>query len=323
VLAAYAMTELYLGPRLLLLAGVRIEATRLDYRGHEVLFDEEGDYGGTLPVSGDDRYAQVLPGVHMRYAVDPNTNVRVALTRTLARPNYEDLVPYRFVIQEDREIETGNPSLRPTTSWNVDVLAERYLSAVGVVSGGFFYKRLSDYIFPFTFSQDMDGVRYEFHQPQNGRSASLAGAEVAYQSQLRFLPAPWDGLGLYLNYTFADSSAAFPGRDETSTLPGQSRHVGNAAVWFERWGFSARASMNFHGRYIDEVAGAADEDEFYDTHRQLDLSISQAVNPRVRLFVDFVNLTNEPLRYYVGVPTRPKQEEYYRWSANFGLKASF
>jgi hypothetical protein len=47
---------------------------------------------------------------------------------------------------------------------------------------------------------------------------------------------------------------------------------------------------------------------------------SQGIGKRVRIFLDLLNLTNEPLRYYRGVPDRPDQEEYYRWCAMFGVK---
>jgi TonB-dependent receptor len=319
----YAMAELYLGKRLMLLPGVRVEDTRLTYDGNEVLFDEDGEYVSTRPLTGKDNYAQVLPGFHVRYALSDDSNLRVAVTRTLARPNYYDLVPYQFVIEEDREVELGNPSLLPTTSWNFDVLAERYFRSVGIVSGGVFYKRLSDYIFQSTFEADRDGERFDFFQPQNGDSATLIGAEFAIQSYLRFLPGPLGNLGVYANYTFTDSSAQFPGRDAVATLPGQSRHLGNMAVWFEHRGFSARVSVNFHGRYISEVGGSEDEDQFYDNHRQVDLTLSQAINGRIRVFAEFLNLSNAPLRYFQGVVTRPIQEEYYRWWANFGARIGF
>ena len=51
--------------------------------------------------------------------------------------------------------------------------------------------------------------------------------------------------------------------------------------------------------------------------------MSQQVLRRVRLFADFLNLTNAPLRYFEGVTTRPVQEEYYRWWSTFGVKVNF
>lgn len=324
VFAGYAMAEIYAGQKLLILPGVRYESTKVDYTGYDVLFDEDGEYASTRPLTGGDTYGFFLPGVHVRYSIDPQTNIRAAYTRTLARPNYYDLVPYELVKREDAEIERGNATLRPTTSNNVDLLVERYFQSVGVVSGGVFYKRLQDYIYPFVVFETVDGERVQITQPRNGEAASLWGMELAFQNQLRFLPGPLDGLGVYANFTWTDSSARFPGREgEDARLPGQSARLGNVALWYEKYGFSARASWNFHGKYVDAVGEAAAEDVFYDDHTQLDVNVSQRLTRNIRVYADFLNLTNAPLRYYIGVPNRPIQEEYYRWWSMFGVKVNF
>jgi TonB-dependent receptor len=322
VAALYGMAELHIGPRLMLLPGIRYERTSTEYTGFEAVFDEDGEYASTNRLSGSDDYGQVLPMFHARYGLTPNSNLRAAVTRTLARPNYFDIAPYQLVFSEDDEIERGNPALEPTTAWNVDILGEHYLQSVGVIQAGFFYKNLTDNIFPFTFEEDRDGRSFRVVQPQNGESGSLRGVELALQSPLRFLPSPFDGLGVYANYTFTDSSATFPGGRE-ATLPGQSRHVGNLSVWYEKFGLMARASVNFHGSYIDQVGESAAEDVYYDDHSQVDFSVSQQITRQVRVFADFVNLSNAPLRYYEGVADRPIQEEYYRWWSTFGVKVSF
>jgi TonB-dependent receptor len=321
--AGYLMAEFFLGETLLVLPGVRYESTRVDYTGHEVLYDDGGDYVSTRPVTGGETHGVLLPGLHVKYAFTSSSNLRAAYTRTLARPNYYDLVPYQLVFQEDGEISRGNSSLKPTTASNVDLLVERFFRSVGVVSAGVFYKRLDDYIFPFRFRETAFGDTYQITQPRNGDGASLWGMELAFQNQLRFLPRPFDGLGVYANMTLTDSSAAFPDRGETSTLPGQSSRVGNLAVWYEKGGFSARSSWNFHGRYIDAVGDAPPTDVYYDTHVQWDLSFSQRIRRQARAYIDVLNLTNAPLRYYEGAPNRPIQEEYYRSWATCGVKFNF
>jgi TonB-dependent receptor len=321
--AGYVMAELYLGDKLLVLPGVRYESTKVDYTGYQVLYDDGGDYVSTQPITGGDTHGFLLPGFHVKYAFTPSSNLRVAYTRTLARPNYYDLVPYQVVFQEDGEISRGNATLRPTTSNNLDLLVERYFRSVGLVSGGVFYKRLNDYIFPFRFREAAFGDTYQVTQPRNGDSASLWGVELAFQNQLRFLPRPFDGLGLYANVTLTDSSAIFPDRGEDSTLPGQSSRLGNLALWYEKAGFSARSSWNFHGKYIDAVGDSAATDVYYDNHVQWDLSFSQRLTRQARAYVDVLNLTNAPLRYYEGSTNRPIQEEYYRSWVTFGVKFNF
>ena len=324
VVAGYAMAQLNLGDRLMLLPGVRVEWTDVDYTGYQVQYDDEGDYVGTTPQGGTNSYATWLPGVNLRYQAGASSNVRAAVTRSLARPNYFDLTPYQLVLDEDLEIERGNPDLLATTSWNFDLLYERFLPSVGVVSAGVFHKRLNDYIYLFTDQQDFSGDTYRVQKPRNGESATLTGFEVALQNRLSFLPSPLDGLGFYGNYTFSDSEAEFPGREgEQASLPGQSRHVGNLALSYEKGGFSGRVALNFHGKYISEVGEEASGDIYYDDHTQLDLSASQRITKGLRLFVEVNNLTNEPLRYYEGVSDRPIQEEYYRWWGTLGIKWDF
>jgi TonB-dependent receptor len=324
VAAAYLMAQLALGERTLLIPGLRAEWTDADYTGYQVLYDDEGDYVATTPTSGTNSYTSWLPGVNLRYRIDGRSNLRAAATRSLARPNYFDLAPYSLVLEEDLEIERGNPQLRPTSAWNFDLLYERFLDRIGVVSAGVFHKRLDDYIYFFTDEQPIGGKDYRVREPRNGESATLTGFEVALQSRLSFLPSPLDGLGFYGNYTFTDSEAVFPDREgEQASLPGQSRHVGNVALSYEKGGFSGRVALNFHGKYVSEVGDEAAADVYYDDHVQLDLAASQRITKGLRLFVEVNNLGNEPLRYYEGVASRPIQEEYYRWWGSLGVKWDF
>jgi len=323
ITAAYAMAEIFAGPKLYVLPGVRYEYTWDDFTGRDVRFSPTGAWTGTSPLQAKASYHDVMPAFHVRYAVTPNTNLRFAATRTLARPNYYDAVPYRSQNDTDFTVTRGNADLSPTRSWNLDVLGEHYFKSVGVVSAGVFFKRLTDYIYVFRTQETINGVQYQVTQPLNGEAATLRGVEVALQNQLRFLPPPLDGIGLYANYTFADSTAAFPDRVGDSTLPGQSRHVGNVAVSYEKAGFSGRAAVSFHGAYIDAVGASSRFDRYYDTNSQVDVSLNQRVTRHVRLYVDALNLNDSLLRYYQGVPDRVLQEEHYRWTLNFGVKLDF
>jgi TonB-dependent receptor len=323
VYAGYAQAELHLDERFFIMPGVRYEYTDLEYSGFDVLYDDGGDYASTRPITGTGNYGSLLPGLHVKLAMTPSTNLRAAVTRSIARPNYYDLVPYQLVFQEDAEISRGNSALRPTTSTNLDLMFEHFLPSVGVVSGGGFYKRLADYIYPFRVPETIFGDTFQVTQPRNGDSASLWGLELAFQNQFRNLPSPLDGLGVMANYTWTNSSATFPDRTGEATLPGQSAHIGNLSVWYEKWGFSARASWNFHGKYIDAVGATSDDDVFYDNHTQLDVNVSQRLTKNLRLFADALNLTNAPLRYCIGSSRRPIQAEYCRWGVSFGAKGSF
>ena len=89
--------ELYLSDKIMLLPGLRYEYTDTTYDAFAYDDNEE-----TLtPVSGSKDYGHLLPNIHLRYLLDKESNLRAALTRTLARPNYEDAVP-RAIREDDR-----------------------------------------------------------------------------------------------------------------------------------------------------------------------------------------------------------------------------
>jgi TonB-dependent receptor len=321
--AAYALVEIYAGAKWFLMPGFRYEHTSADFVGREVLVSPSGAYAGTRPLPSSTSYGVPLPAFHAKYALTPSSNLRAAVTRTLARPNYYDTVPYRTENEQTSEITLGNPDLQPTKAWNIDVLGEKYFASIGVVSAGVFYKRLQNYIYIFTFDQTIDGSIFHTTQPLNGDSARVFGFEAALQNQLSFLPSPFDGLGIYANYTYSDSNATFPNHAGDTSLPGQSRHVGNVAASYEKRGFSGRISMNFHGSYVDQVGATNLLDRFYDTHKQMDLSFSQRVTRNLRAYVDVINMNDALLRYYQGVTDRPLQEEHYHWWLDFGAKFEF
>jgi len=322
VAAAYLATELYLSERLMLLPGLRWEHTESDYTGYEVLFDDEGDYVSTEPVTGDESYDVLLPHLHLRYRLDDDSNLRAALTRSYARPNFFDLAPYNLILDEDREIERGNPALDPTTSWNGDLMYERFFSTVGLVSAGMFYKTLEDFIYPFRSTELRDGEEYDVLQPRNGDSADLLGFELAYENRFLSAPGPWSGFGLYANYTWVDSEASFPGRGD-ATVPGQSESVGNLAVSYEAGGFNIQVSLNYRDEFLEEVAEEAEEDVWIDEHTQLDLTAGYRFPNRLRLYLQLNNLTDEPYRAYIGNPDRPIQEEFYSWWGVLGVSYDF
>lgn len=316
-LAGYAMGELRLGESLTTLFGLRYEDTDADYLAYRVRFDQEGDFAAIEPLRGEKRWGELLPSVHFRYALDEKSNLRAAVTRSLARPNFFDLAPYELVLEEDGEIERGNPALGVTTAWNFDLLFERYLEPVGVFSAGVFHKRISDAIFLSRFEEVVGGEEFDVTQPRNGADAEVSGLELAWQNQFA------SGFGIYFNYTFTDSEITLADREDRPRLPGQAESVGNLAFAYEKSGFSTRLSFNFYGEYVSEIGEEADEDLYVEERLQIDLAASWQLAQRWRVFVELVNLGDEPYKVFQGSPERPVQVEEYSWWATLGMKLDF
>lgn len=318
IIASYVMSQYALSPVLTATAGVRLEATSLEYTGNEV--ENEEDF--VQAITNTDSYVNVLPGVHLKYDAQENLIVRAAWTNSLARPNYFDLVPYVDNRVEDEELFLGNPELQPTTSMNFDLMVENYYESVGLISAGYFHKQVDGFIYT-SYTENSDG--FEVYQPKNGGTGTIHGVEASVQRQLDFLPGALKGLGIYVNYTYTSSSAEGVANEDGELrddlgLPGTAKHLFNTSLTFENKNLIVRASMNYSGDYVDEVGGEAFSDRYYDKQMFLDVNASYAFTKNWRVFVEANNLTNQPLRYYQGSRDRTMQLEYYHMRFNAGLK---
>lgn len=343
IFAAYVRWDQDLNEKLLMIAGVRVENTSIDYTGNHIL-DEE-DLVGT--VSNKHDYTNVLPSLAFKYDIQNDLIVRAAFSTALARPNYYSLAPYVNVISEDSEIQAGNPELEATYSYNFDLMGEKYFESVGIISAGVFYKNLKDFIYTYrtnntysheNFTSDFPGLsnpipvgdnNWSFVQQRNGESVDVYGFEVAAQRQLDFLPGKFlKGFGVYLNYTFTESEAKgitnSDGEERSGLgLPGTAPHMFNASLSWENDRFSARVSLNYTADYLDELGGSEFEDRYYDKQTFLDANASYKLTNNLRIFAEANNLTNQPLRYYQGISSRTMQMEYYQARFNLGVKLDF
>ena len=323
VYAGYIMVDQKLTNKLSLLAGVRLENTKVESVGNELTLNDDGDFEGSMEVKGESSYQNIMPGLHFKYNLNEKTILRLAWTNTLARPNYEDLVPSSEINQEDEEIIVGNADLDPTTSMNFDFMAEYYFQNVGILSGGVFYKDIDQFIYTFTYEDAATG--FDVFTPFNGDNAYVYGAEVSLQRQLDFLPGFAKNFGVYLNYTYLNSNANGIRNEDGDErgdlgLPGATPNMFNGSLSYSGKRFTARLSANYSDAYLDELGGNGFEDRYYDDQFFLDFNAAYAINKNLRVYADITNITNQPLRYYQGVRNRTMQMEYYRSRINLGLK---
>ncbi len=324
VLAGYVMYTQNVGAKLSMVAGVRVEQTQVNYSGK--IFD-----GETLTESENqsDDYTNVLPGLHFKYSLSQWTNVRLAWTNTLARPNYFDLVPYQEINTEDNEISVGNPALEATTSMNVDLLLEHYFKNIGLISGGLFYKNLTNVIATKTQNDiAFEGNTYDrFQQPVNAGDADLFGFEIGLQRRLDFLPGALRNFTVYANYTYNESKLkdiTLEGReDEDLPLVGTPKNLLNLSLAYDLKKLDLRLSYNFADSFIEEYNDETFYDRWYDSVSYLDFNADYALTKNWTIYLSANNLLNQPLRFYQGVSNRTMQVEYYGTQANIGVKFSY
>lgn len=316
ILAGYVAYSVDLD-RAHLLVGGRIEQTTSSYDANTMT---PGSATTTSPISGGRTYANFFPNAQVRYELDDRTNIRLALSTSMARPLYSQLSPSVTLTSgaqptDPNAISTGNPDLKPMTSVNEDLLVEHFMSGVGLLQAGVFAKQISNYIFNASFvysGAPFDG--YHGIQPQNLKNGTLTGAEFAWSQRFASLPGALSGLGLDATGTWTHSNGSTPTR-ASMQLPQQANLTGNVSATYALGPVSAKATYQYVDKFIHKVGdGSADPstgDEYTMVHTQVDALVAVAITSEVQLVVQGVNLNNEPFGYYVGTPTAFKQKEFY------------
>jgi len=326
VAAVYVMAEWAVSPRLKIYGGVRDEYTSAVLDGYK--YDKAT---GKLSPSGvENSYNSLLPMLLAKFAATDNTNLRAAYTRTFIRPLFNDFTPGQSVdvVSAVPTITRGNPDIKPTYANNFDVTFEHFFGNIGIVSAGVFYKDLDNMIFSSRNHETIDGRSYYVIQSRNLTKSSLLGFEAAVNRRLNMLPGFLSGFGVEANYTFIDSNAEvavyIDGEERMvkSSLPNQSQHLFNAILYYEKGGLTVKLAGNYRGKSLETINSnlPADLRVWTDTNFTVDLAASYALNRNIRIFAEVQNLTNEPVRMYLGDKSRTKDLEWSAVRGQIGLR---
>lgn len=304
------------------IAGLRYEGTEFEAKGTGVT---DGEFQSTETKR---RYHHWLPGLHARYQLDKNTQVRAAWTKSVVRPTFGQLAP-GFVIDDD-EATFGNPELKPLESSNLDLGIEHYMGHAGTVSAFVFYKDIKNFVYNTDLAGSGAWVDFsEAHTFANGDSAKLYGLELAYSQKFDWLPAPWNGLLVGANTTFSRSDAEIKGFDAASginrkrsiDLPNQADTVGNLMLGWEDDKLSLRLSANYKSDYLFELASINDKahDLHVDAQTFVDFSARYSLTKNLQVSFEAQNLTDEPYFVYTGNRSYNGQYEEYGPTYKLGL----
>ncbi len=306
------------------IAGMRYEGTQFEAKG-------TGVRDGAFEAQDTKRdYHHWLPGLHARYQLDKNTQLRAAWTNAVVRPTFGQLAP-GFVIEDD-EASFGNPNLKPLESSNFDLGIEHYMGQAGTVSAFLFYKDIKNFVYNNDLAGSGEWADFtQAHTYANGDSAKLYGLELAYSQKFDWLPAPWNGLLLGANTTFSRSSASIEGFDQAAglnrkrdiDLPNQSDTVGNLMLGWEDDALSLRLSANYKSQYLYELAGISDKahDLHVDAQTFVDFSARYSLTKNLQVSFEAQNLTDQP--YFVYSGNRRYNNQYEEYGPTYSLGLTF
>ena len=191
-----------------------------------------------------------LPAATLTYEVTPDLQLRLSASKTIARPQFRELIFQTYFDPETNRQFNGNPRLVDSRLDNLEARAEYYLGGGDRISLAGFYKSIENPIEVFSSFSDNDQINGFANAPQ----ATLYGVEVESQKTFDLF-----GLGSFFetkqalivaNYTFtqselsvsdSDVARVFPFADQPATnffrdgvpLTGQSDHLVNVQLGIE------------------------------------------------------------------------------------------
>jgi TonB-dependent receptor len=173
----------FASPHLELVGGVRQETTSQGYKLNT--FYPTGINGITKD------YTDLLPSAMIKVKLSDYANLRASYFKSIARPNYYDLVPANIRSVSSSTLTTGNPNLKHSVADNYDARYELYPREEEQLFAGVFYKRIQDPI----ESAYINGTTF---QPQNFGTAKVYGAELQFTRY-------FGNFGVTGNYTYLHS----------------------------------------------------------------------------------------------------------------------
>lgn len=269
--------------------------------------------GDTAPIDIDENYLDILPSINLRYELQSGLFLRAAASKTITRPDFDDLSPSLTLITNKvnpalNQGSAGNPELEPIRSNNYDVALERYFNPHTSVYLTAFLKKVDGFLVTESRTETHFGQSYLISRPQNANPADIKGVEVGYQQFYDFLPGWLSGLGLQANYTYVDSETPNELLGEDVPLQNLSEHSFNIIGMYEKGNWSARLAYNWRDKYLSQIVSVTNVGAlpvYTEDYDWLDTSISYRFNDTVTLKLEGTNLLNTIRRSYYGHEHRP------------------
>ncbi|HUQ47090.1 MAG TPA: TonB-dependent receptor [Gemmatimonadaceae bacterium] len=309
--AAFAMTELSLSSRVRLVGGARYESDHLSVNALSTLGS---------PVSTRKIWNDVLPSLALNLKVTEAQQLRLSLSRTLARPEYRELSPIKSRDVLNGDDTQGNEDLQRTNVTNADFRWEWYVNPGEVMSVAVFGKKFNLPI-ERVYRAAGSGTRTVFFT--NAESAENYGVELEMRKDLSFIAESFRPFTVFSNVTamkstihlFKDTQAS--ATNLSRAMVGQAPYVINAGLSYASKNGASSATMLFN-RVGDRIQAAGDSplpDVIEKARNVADFSVRLALMNKLTARLDAKNLFDSPFNTVQGTATR----ELYQTGRTFQL----
>jgi TonB-dependent receptor len=281
VAGVYAMNEMPLMyERINLIYGVRVEKADMYYTGSNT---QNVSYTNEKVLDE----LNVLPSVNVMYKITPKVNLRLAGTRTLARPSFKEKSLAQIIDPVSGRTFIGNLDLQQTEVTNFDVRYEWYMNRGELFSFGAFYK---------DFTNPIEIVVYKPETPtnftpRNATSANVYGLEMELKKSLEPLSKSLENYFVATNVSYIISEVTMTPQEilgktnelrdgqslgTTREMQGQAPYIINGSLNYDgkENGINANVSYNVQGPKLAIVGIGRVADVYTEPFHSLNTKIS-------------------------------------------------
>lgn len=278
--AAFAQDQIWLTEKFSLLPGLRTEYVELD--------SEDGASNHASRSMTD-----FNPALHALYQQSKDLAFHLGLSRTVNRPQFDQLSPYRDVNDDDEEVTIGNPNLDPARSWNID-LGTDWKTGGLFLGTNLFYKKITDVI-----QQEHIGTTpvgsddYDLFEYRNVGDGWLKGVELDQRYDLTFTNvSALSGFQVWANEAVYSSRVTYPGEGSRS-FEEQPKFIANVGIDYISPQTKTRFSLS--GNFVDSMHWEESDGTrmSYAPEWIANLSIRQPITEGLEAFVEISNLLDE------------------------------
>jgi hypothetical protein len=248
-----------------------------------------------------------LPSLNLTYTINPRHQVRVAVSQTVARPEFREIAPFQFFDYEQIWGVSGDLNLKRTAIKNADIRYEFYPKSGELISVGVLAKDFKD---PIELRMDpgSNSDRWLFNYANAGK-AFLYGAEFEVRKSLGFLSDNLSDLTFIGNFTYLDSKVTLTSEQSSGAkseqdrpLYGQSPYLINGGFQYTKGGWNATALYNRIGPRL-ALVGDPNGAGFYDIYEKprnvIDLQLSKRIlNNKAEVKATVSDLLNNKYAFY-------------------------
>ncbi|MGD8777383.1 MAG: TonB-dependent receptor [Ignavibacteria bacterium] len=358
--ATYLMSEINFGKMIMFLPGVRYEKLDNELNAAEyqviTLASQEPPYYDTTVTRTNEFF---FPMIHLRFQPTDWGHIHFAFTKTLSRPNYDDISPYLYWDNGYSQFYTaGNPELEPEKWTNFDLQFAVYNNTIGLISLNGFYKTVEDKIWDRSYKRlSSDPVIEGFDslatvtvtQPVNmDFDVHVQGFELEWQTHFWYLPEPFNYFSLNVNYSYIDTETEYPessvetvqigtgstGRpiygtvrvdtSRSEAMLNQPEDLVNVSLGFNYKGLNMWLSHQTYGRQLTGVSTMEELDTYKSRYSRWDLSIAQKLPIEgLDVLYNWSNINNVMEESYPKADSRPTYLESYGWKMDLGFRYKF